>query len=512
MIEPSFFDEQTESFSSFREVISKYRPLSVFGKKIFSNLIPLKEEELHAHFRFLLDIAVCEEKRMNVEHILEDFHEISASLASIDSGTADEVDLFEIKRFIHHQRALKKILDGCNLNILSTFDPLWLTLDPQKSGSYIFYLQNSEIEELTSNYGKIQKEIEKLYSESIEAINERFNLSLNEKRFVIERTNAEDLIKSNLVMIEREGVRSYTLVVRPTEKILQKEEELFNLENALKEAQSREMKRITFEIERWTEKIREEIKTISMFDLSFAQIKALKDGYVFPEFSDTIDLDGAFHPIVKAGLEEKSLEYTTLTGHFDEGLTLIFGPNMGGKTTILRTLALSCALAMYGFPIPAKRGKIPPVEWIRFIGTPSENIDLSSFAVQIDEIVDVMKLEGRGLILIDEFGSGTNPYEGEALATALARYLSKTKNLTVMVTHFRRAIEGVECKKYTVGQLNFSEDITLQTLKAKIDHRLTDGALLTNGDALKLAKVLGIPKEIFDDASKILELISTNKK
>ncbi len=504
MIENGFFDPESEKFSSFREIISKYKPLSPFGKTLFANLKALKEEALFLHFEFILKIKACEPNRARIEHVLEDFHEISLSLKAIENDIATDIDIFEIKRFIHHQRILKKLTEEFIKDFFANFEEMWLFLDPQKSGSYAFSPNNALIATLNGKHNDLQLEIKRLYDGLIKTLNEKFDLSIKEKHFVLERSKAKEVIDSGSVMIEREGMRSYTLAVRPTGKILGYENELSEIENRLKIAEEDEIKKLTSEIKPWIEQLKVEMDKISDFDLSFAQLKALKDGYVIPEFSNSFELDEAFDPIILDSVRKEDLSYTFLAGDFRKGLTLIFGPNMGGKTTVLKTLALSSALAMHGFLVPAKSAKMPIVKWIRFVGTTFENVDLSSFAFQMDKMAKALNLEGTGLILIDELGSGTNPYEGEALATAFAKFLSSSDNFVVMVTHFRGTIENIECKKYTIGCLDFNGDIDLKKLRSHIDHRLVDGAILTKGDAIKLSQALGIPKAVIDEASRLL--------
>lgn len=499
-----FIDAGTKRFCAFDEIISSYKPVSVWGKRAFAMLSPLKGDGLSAHFEFLLKVKACGFDRTRVENILADFHEILGSISSIENGTACDVDLFEIKRFVHHHKILKHLTTGLN-GFFIDLDELWELLDPKNSGSFSFSPENDLIEGLLKKYEILKRKIDELYQERMKLISEEFALNLQDKRFVIEREMAMEIIKSNLVMIEREGIKTYTLMVRPTEEILRQENELGELEDEISKAEDEEVRHLSCEIKKWTTFLKAEINKICEFDISFAQIRALDDGYAFPRFDDEINLKAAFHPAISNIVKNSSDEYTTLDGKFSEGLTMIFGPNMGGKTTVLRTIAISCALAMYGFLVPAKSAMLPVIDWVRFIGSSSQNTDLSGFATQIDDISKVLQMNERGLILIDEFGSGTNPYEGEALATALARYLSKSTQFSVMVTHFKHTIESVKCVKYTIGRINFDETITMANLNSKIDHHLVNGATINYGDAIKLARILGLPEAITRDASVLID-------
>ncbi len=499
-----FIDEETKRFCFFDEIASFYKSIGIFGKKADVELLPLKGDELSSHFEFLSKVKDCEPNRVKIENILRDFHEITGSILSIENGTSTDVDLFEIKRFVHHHKILKQ-LTTCVKEFFGDLDEIWDLLDPQKSGSFSFMPENALIDDLIEKHRRIEKQINELYKERIKFISDKFNLDLNDRRFVIERARAKELIDSNLVMIEREGMKTYTFVVRPTEEIAIKENELNEIEEEIKHAEDDEIKRISKELKKWITSLKKEIDRIAKFDIAFARIKAIKDGYVFPQFGKEIKLEGSFHPMVSGTVKKNNFEYTPLTGNFSQGLTIIFGPNMGGKTTVLRTLAISCALAMHGFLVPAKSAVLAEIDWIRFIGSSSQSLDLSGFANQIEKVSDALRMDGRGLILIDEFGSGTNPYEGEALATALAEYLSNSRHFSIMVTHFKRTIEVGKCFNYTMGRISFEGEINAKNLNSKIDHHLIEGSMLSYGDAIKIAGILGLPETIIEKASHLLK-------
>lgn len=501
---PTFFDERTESFLTFSEIVEKYKPLSAFGKKEFLSLKPLNEKEIELHFNFLARVRKCEESRQRIEHILEDFHEISASLKALDLGSADDVDLFEIKRFIHHHKILRSLIEKYLPNFLDPLDDLWNILDPQNSGSYAFAPYNKRISILTKKCDYLQVQISLLYKKQAEKIKEKFGILPEDKRFVVSRKNAKSILGCDLVMVERKGIKSYTLGIRPTDEILSFQSELSELEESLRKSQNEETKRLSDEMSKSVDRIREELSKISSLDIALAQLRALKDGYTFPKFNSYMELTDAFHPLVQENVKKNGFSYTPLGGKFDKGLTMIFGPNMGGKTTVLRSVGLVCALAMHGFLVPSRNAILPKIDWIRYVGISKGKNGLSTFAAQMDAMAKVFRMKGQGLILVDEFGAGTNPYEGEALATALAKELDRRNDFSIMVTHYRKTIEDVRCKKYTMGRINFEDEITAENVYSRIDHHLIDGAKVQLGDAIRLAKILGLPSEVVEKANEFL--------
>ncbi len=500
---PAFLDLETERFLSFQEVVNAFKPLSLFGKKEFLHIKPLEDDKVKQAYEFMKKIEKCQQ-RERIEHILSDFHEISSSLNAVERGNSTVIDLFEIKRFIHHHRILKEMTQNCLDGYFSSLEDVWKLLDPQKSASYAFSPFNAEIERLTKECLNLQSKIKILYQKVAKKLEEKYNVKVKDGKFVLPRRKAKELLLSSLIMVEREGIQSYTFALRPTDEILKLEKKLLDCEEKLKNSQNDEIKRLSIMISHNVERLKAERRKIAEFDLSLAKLRGLKWGWTYPTFSSSIEMKSAFHPQVKKKVEEMGYEYTNLDGTFERGLTMIFGPNMGGKTTTLKTIGLLCALASYGFLVPAKSAVLPKVKWIRYIGSQEENDGLSKFARQIDLTARSLSLPQNGLILIDEFGAGTNPYEGEALASALATSLAKRKDFSVMVTHYRKTIENVECKKYTLGRLNFEGGITIENLFSKIDHHLVNGAHVKLGDAIKLAEILGLPCDIIENASKNL--------
>ncbi len=502
---PAFFDEQTKKFTSFEKIINSFKPLSIFAKKDFLHLQPLNEEELKTNYDFLKKVEKCEKSRNKIEHILSDFHEISASLQSLERGTSTSVDIFEIKRFIHHHKILKELTDNCLEGYFASLQDIWEILDPQNSASYAFAPFNETIEKLTKKCVKLQSKIGALYEIQAEKVEKAFGIKVKDRKFILKRRKSKEILSSDLVMVEREGIQSYTFVLRPTDEILSLERELSDCENALKIAQDKEVKRLCDTLSQHVERLKEEKRKISEFDLSLAKLRGLKWGWIYPKFDSKMDIRFAFHPEIKHSVEEMEYTYTPLNGVFEKGLTMIFGPNMGGKTTTLKTIGLLCALASYGFLVPAKSVVLPHIKWIRYIGSDEGNNGLSKFAKQMDSMAKTISFPQNGLILIDEFGAGTNPYEGEALATALAKELNRRNDFSIMVTHYRKTIEDVKCKKYTMGRINFENEITSENVYSKIDHHLIDGAKVELGDAIKIAKILGLPDSVIEVAKRLLE-------
>ncbi len=499
---PAFLNRQSEEFVSFKKVIEFFKPKSVFAKKVFMHLRPLLFEELKENFDFLKKVEKCEGERKKAEGVLEDFHEITASLKAVENVRATSVDLFEIKRFVHHHKLLAQIecLDGF-------FEPLndvWNALSPTQSASYAFSPTSEEIRLHLRTCSVLQKKISNLYKAQSLKAEKLYGVKVEGKKFVLERRKGMKLLSSNLFVVEREGLNSYTFALRPTNEIIELEHRLLEEEKSLKSAQEKEVKRLCGYLSKRVEKIRNEISKIVKLDMALAKLRSLKNGWSYPSFGDVLWLEDAFHPLIKNEVEEMNLKYEYLNGEFFKGLTMIFGPNMGGKTTVLRTIGLISSLAMYGFLVPAKRALLPVINWIRYIGNEEGKDGLSRFAKQMYETKKALELEGKGVILIDEFGSGTNPYEGEALASALAEYLEREDNFSIMVTHYRKAIEAVDCEKYTMGRLKFDEDITLENISAFVDHTLKKGVDVKLGDAIKLAEIIGIPEKIMRRARDVL--------
>ncbi|MGL4672166.1 MutS-related protein [Cetobacterium sp.] len=239
------------------------------------------------------------------------------------------------------------------------------------------------------------------------------------------------------------------------------------------------------------------------------QVQKLK--LVRPSFSRATEIKKMFHPKVLEILEKKGKTYQEIDISISEGVTLITGANMSGKTLTLKSLGLIQMMSQSGFYVPAQSAKIKLVDSISLSIGDLQSVEegLSSFAgemLEIDSIVKKVKNGIRPLVLIDELARTTNPTEGRALSKSVIKILNKYNVEAVITTHYDE-IEDDVLKLRVVG-------IKKDELKKPINHKNIEEYIdysfikIDKDDvpkeALVIAELLGIDDEIIKNAYSYL--------
>ena len=278
-------------------------------------------------------------------------------------------------------------------------------------------------------------------------------------------------------------------------------EELFLKINAL-EAEIR--KRLSAQLRPFAIELEEAQKAMAQADILLAKAELMRRyGLCIPDISEEggCRYQGLFHPQVKSVLEAQGREYQPVDITFDSRPTLIVGANMGGKTVVLKSVALCQYLCQFGFGVPAAQAHIALKDEIRFCIGDNQSVTegLSSFAAemrQMDALIRAARQGRRLLALLDEPARTTNPTEGTALVSALLPMLHQQGVSLLMATHYViRGDEGCRCLKVK-GLAN-----------GKMDYSLTE---VRHGEvpleALRVAEQLGIDPEWIAGAKTFLHV------
>ncbi|MEJ5230462.1 MAG: hypothetical protein WHT65_10720, partial [Pseudothermotoga sp.] len=219
-----------------------------------------------------------------------------------------------------------------------------------------------------------------------------------------------------------------------------------------------------------------------------------------PQISERFEIkNGRFPPVVDY-CQRNGYEYYPVNLEVDRGVTVLYGPNMGGKTTLLRTIGSFVVLMHLGFPVPSDFFSSPLFVHVRCLSKGDE-LGLSSFAKEISSFVEIMRLDKRKLILVDEFGSTTNPVEGESLALAVVSYLDSSDDFIFFTTHYPAVVKKAT-NAYMCGKLR---DLTVQDPHKMIDYSLEKGKNLHQTVAIALADRFGLPKRIVELAQNFVK-------
>lgn len=247
---------------------------------------------------------------------------------------------------------------------------------------------------------------------------------------------------------------------------------------------------------------------------AFAQL-AIDNNYVRPELNESYELeitDGR-HPVI-----EKQLPYDTpfitndlYLNNTNQQIIMITGPNMSGKSAILRQTALIVLLAQMGCFVPAAKVKMGVVDKLFTRVGASDNISMgeSTFMVEMNETASILNnISNRSLVLLDEIGRGTSTYDGISIAWAIAEYLNlhPAKPKTLFATHYH---ELNEMQEHFEGVKNFN--VSVKELK---DNVLFLRKLVPGGSAhsfgIHVAKMAGMPQTVLLRAQKMLKQLEKN--
>ncbi len=299
-----------------------------------------------------------------------------------------------------------------------------------------------------------------------------------------------------------------------TEELKNLEDEILSASDKLSELENQIFENITKVLLENVKAILRSSKAIATLDIlcSFA-ILAKKNDYVRPNilnYGENLQIVGGRHPVVEEVSSSNFVPNDTVLDSYDNRMMIITGPNMAGKSTYMRQVALITVMAHVGSFVPAKSANIPLTDRIFTRVGASDNLifDQSTFMVEMNEVAVILrKATENSLLILDEVGRGTSTFDGLSIAWSVVDYISnKIKAKTLFATHYHElgelegTLEGVKNYKITVKELNGSI-IFLRKIK--------EGA--TNKSfGIEVASLAGVPKEVTDYAKKILNKLEKN--
>ena len=252
--------------------------------------------------------------------------------------------------------------------------------------------------------------------------------------------------------------------------------------------------------------------------LSFA-IGAMENQYSKPEINETkvIDIKAGRHPVIEQQLPvgENYISNDVLLDQEDQQVIIITGPNMAGKSALLRQTALIVLMAQIGSFVPAEEAKIGFVDKIFTRVGASDNISLgeSTFMVEMNEAASILNnLSDRSLILLDELGRGTSTYDGISIAWSIVEYIhehAQAKAKTLFATHYHELNEM---------EKSFSRVKNYNVTIKEVDNNVIFLRKLVRGGSnhsfgIHVAKMAGMPPSVVNRADEILaQLEDANRK
>lgn len=332
-----------------------------------------------------------------------------------------------------------------------------------------------------------------------------------------------DVTKTNIGSIpEGRYIRKQTLANSEryiTPELKEMEEKIVGAEDKLVNLEYEIFVDIRNKVESQIDRMKKSAKIISQIDcLSSFAVISLNNNYCKPEIIDTGEIiikDGR-HPVIEKMLPQGSfISNDTYINNTDEQLLVITGPNMAGKSTYMRQVALIVIMAQIGCFVPAKSAKISICDKIFTRIGASDDIasGKSTFMVEMWEVSNILKhATNKSLVLLDEVGRGTSTYDGLSIAWSVIEYMcnnSSIKSKTLFATHYHELtklegkIKGV--KNYSVAVKKINDEIVF------LRKIIPKGADESYG--IEVAKLAGLPEKVIKKAREILNMLeSQNSK
>jgi DNA mismatch repair protein MutS len=237
---------------------------------------------------------------------------------------------------------------------------------------------------------------------------------------------------------------------------------------------------------------------------------ALERKYVEPSFTmNSLRLVASRHPVVEQTVKKSFTPNDILLT--EGGILLLTGPNMAGKSTLMRQLALTSILAQIGSFVPADVAELPIFDSIFTRVGASDNLSegLSTFMVEMQETAEILSDAGpRSLVILDEVGRGTSTYDGMCLAQAILEFLVERKqSLTLFATHYHELTQ-LESRLARVKNAHMS--IVEKSGDIHFLHTLVAGPA-NKSYGIQVARLAGLPKEVTQRAQGLLKRIEVFK-
>mgnify|MGYP004591934973 CR=1 FL=1 len=476
--------------------------------------------------------------RGDVIENLKKVYDIERLAGKMAFGNANARDMITLKNSLYKLPDVKNVLKECKSAYL---EELYEKLDELQD--IYTLIENSIVDDppMTIKDGGIIKlgydeEIDKLKTAQTEGKNWLIQLEAEEK----EKTGIKNLkigfnkvfgyylevTKSFLDKVPDRYVRKQTLT--NAERYIT--DELKTLENQILGAEERVVNleydaftKIRGEIAKNVRRLQTTSEVISTLDVlaSFAQV-AEDMNYCMPEVNDTgiIDIKNGRHPVIEKIMGVGTfVENDTYLDRNENRLAIITGPNMAGKSTYMRQVALITLMAQVGSFVPAESANIGVVDKIFTRVGASDDLSMgqSTFMVEMMEVATILKEATKNsLVILDEIGRGTSTYDGLSIAWAVAEYIADTEKCgakTLFATHYHELtelenkIDGI--KNYSIAVKEKGEDIIFLR---KIVKGGTDESY-----GIHVAKLAGVPKVVTTKANEILRSLErknilTNKK
>ena len=453
---------------------------------------------------------------------LKDISDIERLIGRISTTSARPRDLGSLRDSSIHIKEIKAKLESSSTRVLKQIsenidelddirDHLEKTIVEEppvssREGGIIRQGINSELDELRSIRTDGKKWIAELESREKE-VTGITSLKIGYNKvfgYYIEVT------KTHIDSVPEHYIRKQTLVNAEryiTQELKEYEEKLLGAEDKILDIERELFEEIRIKVARESERVRKTAALIAQIDvLSSLSEVAEKYDYIRPVISNTknLDLKNNRHPVIeRMELGEGFVPNDIRLDVKEDQVLIITGPNMAGKSTLIRQVALSVLMAQMGSFVPATHAEVGICDRIFTRVGASDNIakGQSTFMVEMVETAYILRhASNKSLVILDEIGRGTSTFDGMSIAWAVAEYLHDIGAKTLFATHYHELAELAISKKRTK---NYNIYVKESGDKIVFLRKLVPGAT-SHSYGIQVAKLAGVPEAVIKSARKVL--------
>ncbi|MCP2037076.1 DNA mismatch repair protein MutS [Chryseobacterium sp. HSC-36S06] len=494
-------------------------------------ILPLKSvDEINRRLNLIEFFNKEDQLKYEIQQLLKSISDLDRLMGKLASEKICPKELGYLRQSLANIHQIKNLLHPF-AEVLAWIKPL------NNLEELIQYLQNYLNEELPVNIAKgnviksgISEDLDHL--RGLQSKGKNFLDEMCERE--IERTGISSLkISFNGVFgyfievrnthkdkVPGDWIRKQTLVNAEryiTEELKEYEEQILGAEEKISKIEHELYRKVCDNVMVYIDAIQENSKIIAELDCGVGLSElAVSESYTRPILNESfeINLKEARHPIIENALPlgEKYIPNDLFLDKDSQQIIMVTGPNMAGKSAILRQTAIICLMAQIGSFVPAKHAEIGVLDKIFTRVGATDNISAgeSTFMVEMNEAANILNnISDRSLILLDEIGRGTSTYDGVSIAWAIAEYLHQhpTQAKTLFATHYH------ELNEMTVNFERIKNfHVSIQENKGNI---IFMRKLLPGGSehsfGIHVAKLAGMPSKVVNRANEVLKTLEKSR-
>jgi DNA mismatch repair protein MutS len=452
--------------------------------------------------------------------------DIERIVGRVGIGTANPKDLVALKNSINiFLKVMEFIPDQLSFftnkintqEIEKVFEDISNSLDDDPStlliqGGVIREGYNSEIDELRGLRRDVKQILLDMQKREIERTHiTSLKISYNNVfGYYIEVT------KTNIDKVPQDYIRKQTLANAEryiTDELKQLESRILSAEEKLLQLESQLFLEITARVSESSKSLLSLADVIATIDIlnNFGEISR-ENRYVKPVISNEniLRIKDGRHPVIEKLVENFTPNNVSIDSN--QYINIITGPNMSGKSTYIRQVAIICLMAQIGCFVPAEEINLNLLDRIFTRVGASDNLSKgeSTFMVEMSETANILNnATEKSLVILDEIGRGTSTYDGVAIAWSVVEYMqSRLKSKTLFATHYH---ELTEMKNQYKGIENYNVRVLEQGEEILFTHKIIEGAA-DRSYGIYVAKIAGVPDRVISRSNEILKKFESQKE